>query len=280
MERFAALVTERSGGALRIELFSDGHLGQEVQLLEQVVAGKLDVVKVSAIVVERFAPKYHAFNLPFLFRDRAHARAVQSNPVGQEILGSGAAQGLIGLAYYEAGSRSFYGRKPIDHPDDLRGLRIRIQPSRTMERLLVLLGAQPIQLAWDFVYTALRNGIVDGAENNISALTLGGHGEVARFYSLDEHSIVPDVLLMSAQRWGSLDRVGQDLVRDAARESEALMRALWVEFETGARRKAEDTGIVITSPNKQPLIDRTLSMRVEAANRPEIADLIRKIEQA
>ena len=280
MERFASLVAERSGGKLRIELFADGQLGQEVELLNLASSGALDFVKASATVVERFAPQYHVLNLPFLFRDRAHARAVRSSPIGQEILASTTPKGLIGLTFYEAGSRSFYGRKPIDHPDDLKGLKIRVQPSATMARLLDLLGAQPIQLAWDLTYSALQTGIVDGAENSISALTLGRHGEVARSYSVDEHTTVPDVLLISARRWGSFTRVEQDLVREAAFQSQLYMDELWAAFEQSEKRKAEGMGVVFTYPKKQPFVERTMVMRAEAGGQQEIADLIRKIEHA
>jgi tripartite ATP-independent transporter DctP family solute receptor len=280
MERFASLVTERSGGAWRIELLADGQLGQERELLTFASSGTLDFVKASATVVERFAPKYHVLNLPFLFRDRAHARAVRSSPVGQEILASTTPKGLIGLTFYEAGSRSFYGRKPINHPDDLKGLRIRIQPSPTMARLVDLLGAQPIQLAWDLTSSALQTGIVDGAENSISALTLGGHGTVARYYSFDEHTTVPDVLLVSACHWSSFTRVEQDLVRDAAVQSQLYMDELWAAFEAAEKRKAEGMGVVFTYPDKQPFVERTRVMRAEAGGQPEIADLIRQIEQA
>jgi tripartite ATP-independent transporter DctP family solute receptor len=281
MEHFAGLVQERSGGAIAIQLFANGELGQEVQLVDQAKAGKLDFVKASASVVERIGPAYRVFSLPFVFRDHDHWDAVVNSAIGAEILASTASDGLVGLTFYEAGARSFYGRKRIDHPDDLKDLRIRIQPSPTMVRLMQLLGAKGVQLAWDVVYSALQTGVVDGAENNISALTVGRHGEVVRYYCFDEHTMVPDVFLISAARWRSLSPAHQELMREAALLSHRRMSEMWATFEADARDAAvKKMNVTLTYPDKRPFIERAAAIKDDFAADQTVVNLIARIERA
>lgn len=280
MQYFADLVRERSAGALEIAIFPDGQIGQEVNLLAQVQAGKLDFLKVSASVLERTASAYRVLNLPFVFRDRDHWTRVTTSSVGESILASTASIGLVGLTYYDAGARSFYGRRPIDHPDDLKGLKIRIQPSPTMARMMRLFGAQGVEMAWDQVYTALRLKLVDGAENNVSALVVGRHGEVVSHYSRNEHTMVPDIFLISAERWQSLPRAHQTIVREAALASYARMNVLWGAFEAEARRTAEQMGVTFTQPDKQPFAERIAALTADFAGDRALGDLMRRIAQA
>jgi tripartite ATP-independent transporter DctP family solute receptor len=278
MQHFADIVRERTGGALEITLFPDGQIGQEVNLLAQVRAGKLDFMKVSASVLERHAPACRVFSLPFIFRDHEHWMRVTTNSVGESILASTASIGLVGLTYYDAGARSFYGHKPIDHPDDLKGLKIRIQPSTTMAQMMRLFGAQGVELAWDQVYTALRLRLVDGAENNVSALVVGRHGEVVTHYSSNEHTMVPDVFLVSAQRWQSLTPAHQTIMREAARASYQRMNELWGAFEAESRKMAERMGVTFTQPDKRPFAERAAALAAEFASDRPLGDLMRRIE--
>jgi tripartite ATP-independent transporter DctP family solute receptor len=280
LQYFADLVREKSGGAVEVAIFPDGQIGQEVNLLAQLQAGKLDFAKVSASVLERVASAYRVFNLPFMFRDRAHWRAVTTNAVGEDILASGAAMGLVGLTYYDAGSRSFYGRKPIDHPDDLRGLKIRIQPSPTMARLMQVFGAQGVEMAWDLVFTALGSHLVDGAENSIVALVVGRHGEVVSHYSLDEHTMVPDVFLMSGARWATMTPPQQSMIREAALSSYHRMNDLWADFEAKARGAVERMGVTFTQPDKRPFIERAAPIAGEFADDRQLVDLIGRIARS
>lgn len=277
MQLFADIVRERSGGALEIAIFPDGQIGQEVNLVAQVQAGKLDFVKASASVLERIAQAYRVFSLPFVFRDHQHWMRVATNAVGESILASTASIGLVGLTYYDAGSRSFYGQKPIDHPDDLKGLKIRIQPSPTMVRLMRLFGAQGVEMAWDQVYTALRLGLVDGAENNVTALVVGRHGEVTTHYSFDEHTMVPDVFLVSAERWQSLNRSQQAIMREAARASYERMNELWSAFQAESRAAAEQMGVKFTAPDKTPFAARAAALTAELASDRPLSDLVQRV---
>lgn len=277
LETFANEARERSSGAIQIAVFPDGQLGQELDMLAQVKAGRLDLVKASASVVERTSNPYRLFSLPFLFRDRAHWLSVATDAIGQDILASGEAGGLVGLTFFEAGSRSFYAQKPIDHPRDLDGLKIRIQPSPTMQKLVQTFGATPVQLPWEDVFSALQLGLVDGAENSIAALIVGRHGEVTRYYSFDEHTMVPDVLLIGRQRWAGLSPAHRTILREAALVSFERMNILWDEFERTARGRAEAMGVTFTTPDKRPFIERSLAMLKDFADDPVLADLIARI---
>ncbi len=277
MQHFADIVRDRTDGALEVTIFPDGQIGQEANLLAQVQAGKLDFVKASASVLERVAPAYRVFSLPFVFRDHAHWTRVTTNPVGESILASTASVGLVGLTYYDAGARSFYGRKPINHPDDLKGLKIRIQQSPTMARMMRLFGAQGIEMAWDQVYTALKLGLVDGAENNVSALVVGRHGEVVTHYSLNEHTMVPDVFLMSTYRWQSLTHAHQTIMREAALASYQRMNELWSAFQGETRAAAERMGVTFTQPDKKPFTERAAALMADYANDRPLSDLTRRV---
>jgi tripartite ATP-independent transporter DctP family solute receptor len=277
MQHFADIVRDRTGGALEVAIFPDGQIGQEANLLAQVQAGKLDFVKASASVLERVAPAYRVFSLPFVFRDHAHWTRVTTNSVGESILASTASVGLVGLTYYDAGARSFYGRKAINHPDDLKGLKIRIQQSPTMARMMRLFSAQGIEMAWDQVYTALKLGLVDGAENNVSALVVGRHGEVVTHYSLNEHTMVPDVFLMSTYRWQSLTHAHQAIMREAALASYQRMNELWSAFQVETRTAAERMGVTFTRPDRKPFTERAAALMADYANDRPLSDLTRRV---
>jgi tripartite ATP-independent transporter DctP family solute receptor len=280
MQVFADELLARSGGAIQCTIFPNGVIGQEIDLMAQAQAGKLDFVKASASVVERVGPSYRVFNLPFMFRDRAHWRAVAEGDVGERILASTTDRGLVGLTYYDAGARSFYAKRPIDHPDHLKGLKIRIQPSPTMQRLMQVFGADGVALAWEHVYNALRAGIVDGAENSVVALIVGRHAEVVKYYSVDEHTMVPDVFLCAAARWASFSPSQQEFVRAAARVSYRRMNELWESFETDMRAKVAAMGVTFTYPDKAPFVARASVLTKEFAADAELKVLIGRIAQS
>lgn len=280
MQRFADIVRERSGGEIDIAIFADGQLGQEIDLLSQVQAGKLDFLKVSASLLERFNPSYKVLNLPFTLRDRAHWLNVTTGDVGRDILASTAPSGLVGVTFYDAGARSFYGRKPIDHPDDLRGLKIRIQPSETMVRLMQMFGAEGVELAWSNVFIALKSGVVDGAENSVAALIVGNHADVVSYYSSDEHTMIPDVLLIGAARLETLTGRQREIVQEAARASYDHMNMSWMEFEARSRTEIERRGVKFTKPDKTPFIERAAALKDIFADDGLSRTMLRRIAAA
>lgn len=275
--KFADLVKERSGGEIEIKVFANGVLGGEREMLEQVQNGVLEITKASASPLETFSTDYKVFNLPFVFRDRDHFFKVLTSPVGESILASSKKRGFIGLAYYDSGARSFYAKKAINTPDDLKGMKIRVQQSPTTIKMIQALGATPTPMAWGEVYSALQTGVVDGAENNVTALTNGRHGEVCKFYSETEHQIVPDVLVMSSVRWDSLKKQHQEIIKKAAVDSYEYQKSLWGAFEKVEREKALATGVKFNTPNKQAFVAKVKPMMDEERKNGAIAKLLNDI---
>ena len=275
--KFADLVKERSGGEIEIKVFANGVLGGEREMLEQVQNGVLEITKASASPLETFSTDYKVFNLPFVFRDRDHFFKVLTSPVGESILASSKKRGFIGLAYYDSGARSFYAKKAINTPDDLKGMKIRVQQSPTTIKMIQALGATPTPMAWGEVYSALQTGVVDGAENNVTALTNGRHGEVCKFYSETEHQIVPDVLVMSSVRWDSLKKQHQEIIKKAAVDSYEYQKSLWGAFEKVEREKSLALGVKFNTPNKQAFVAKVKPMMDEERKNGAIAKLLNDI---
>ena len=272
--RFADLVKERTNGEVVISVFANGVLGNEREMLEQVQNGVLEITKASASPLETFSPDDKVFNLPFVFRDREHFFKVLTSPVGESILASSKKCGFVGLAYYDSGARSFYGKKPVNTPDDLKGLKIRVQQSPTTIKMIQAIGATPTPMAWGEVYPALQTGVVDGAENNVTALTNGRHGEVCKFYSETEHQIVPDVLVMSAARWDSLKKPLQEIIKKTAVDSIEYQKSLWGAFEKVEREKSLAMGVKFNTPDKKAFVAKVKPMMDEERKNPAIAKLL------
>lgn len=277
MVKFAELAKQKSNGELDIKVFPNGTLGQERETLEQVQNGILEMTKASASPLETFAPEYKVFNLPFVFRNKDHFFKVLDGPVGESILGASKARGFIGLTFYDSGARSFYAKKAINTPDDLKGMKIRVQQSPTTIKMIQALGASPTPMAWGEVYPALQAGVVDGAENNVTALTTGRHGEVSKFFSQTEHQMVPDVLVISSAKWDSLKKPLQDALRAAAQESFVYQRGLWAEAEKTEAVAAEKMGVKFSTPAKQPFVDKVKPMLDEERKNARVAGLLDQI---
>ncbi|CAM4155655.1 TRAP transporter substrate-binding protein [Zobellia nedashkovskayae] len=242
---------ELSGGKMLLEIYPNQQLGTERQCLELLQIGSLDMTKVSVGTLENFAPKMRVLGLPFLFRDRQHSFDVLDGPIGQELLNDGEQYWLKGLGYYDAGSRSFYTKdRPINNPDDLAGLKIRVMESVTAMDMVKDLGGSPTPISWGELYTALQQGVVDGAENNPPSFYLSRHYEVCKFYTLDEHTVLPDVLLAGTHLWDSLSEEEQGWLRKAVDGSVGYQRKLWGEAEDEALAEVEKAGVEIIRPDK------------------------------
>lgn len=278
MLRFADLAKQKTKGEIEIKVFANGTLGGERETLEQVQNGVLEMTKASASPLETFAPEYKVFNLPFVFRDKAHFFKVVDGPVGAAILASSKSRGFIGLTYYDAGARSFYAKKAIATPDDLKGMKIRVQQSPTTIKMVQALGASPTPMPWGEVYSALQAGVVDGAENNITALTTGRHGEVSKFFSITEHQMTPDVLVVSSAKWDSLKKPIQDALREAAQESSIYQRKLWQDAEKTEATAAEKLGVKTSYPAKAAFIAKVKPMLDEERKNAKLAALLDQVE--
>ena len=272
-------VHDKSSGALRIDIYPSQQLGTERQLLELLQLGSLGMTKVAAAVLEGFAPKYKVLSLPYLFRDEAHRFAVFEGEIGRELLLSSEDYWLRGLTFYDAGSRSFYTKEqPIRTPDDLAGLKIRTLESITQVQMVNALGGSATPISWGELYTALQQGVVDGAENNPPSFYTSRHYEVCKYYSLDEHTGIPDVLLISTIVWEKLTEQERAWVADAALESAEYQKKLWKAATEEALAAVQAAGVEVIYPDKAAFAEKSASLYETYGNQPEIADLIRRIQ--
>lgn len=275
----AERVYEKSNGLMRVEIYPSGQLGSQRENLEMLQIGSLAMTMVSAAVMENFAPSFKVFGLPYIFLDRDHAHRVWDGDIGRDIMIDGEEFWLRGLAFYDAGSRSFYTNdRPINHPDDLRGLKIRVMPSPTAVDMIRAFGGSPTPISWGELYTALQGGLVDGAENNPPSFYLSRHYEVSRYYSLNEHTRIPDVLIISTRIWNTLTPQEQKWLQEAAYESAIYQRELWLESEMHSLKQLEEAGVKIIIPDKQPFIDRVQGMYSKFKEDETLYDLIKRIQ--
>ncbi|CUA86992.1 tripartite ATP-independent periplasmic transporter solute receptor, DctP family [Chelatococcus sambhunathii] len=278
MENFAALVKERSNGEVEVRVFAAGQLGQQRELIEQLQSGALDFAHTNAAPLAAFEPTFGIFDLPYLFRDDAHFFKVTDGEIGREILDSAAAKGLVGLSYYDNGTRSFYANKPVPTPKDLAGLKIRVQPGPVATRMVNLLGATATPLAWGELYTALQSKVVDGAENNVTALTLAKHGEVSKVYTRDEHTRVPDVLLISEMTMSRLPAAQQDIIRQAAVDSGKAHNEAWKAELRKAEGDAVAMGVTFVDADKAAYRAAVQPMYDDLKATPALASLAERIQ--
>ncbi|WP_243694552.1 TRAP transporter substrate-binding protein [Nicoletella semolina] len=279
MQNMADEVKKLTHGEVVIRIYPNSQLGNQRESMELIQSGSLDMAKSNASELEAFEPAYGAFNVPYLFKDREHYyRVLQDPAIGGKILDSTKGKGFIGLTYYDAGSRSFYAAKPINTPADLKGLKVRVQPSPTALEMVKLMGASPTPLAFGELYTALQQGVVDAAENNQTALTLMRHGEVSKFFSEDEHTMIPDVLLISEKSWAKLTAKQQEALKQAINNSMISHKALWTKMIAEEVKKAKETlGVEFVKVDKQPFVDAVKPMHDKALADTIIGPFVEKI---
>ncbi|RIV68272.1 TRAP transporter substrate-binding protein [Flagellimonas aequoris] len=268
-----------SGGKLKIEIYPNQQLGTEREILELIQLGSLDMTKVSVATLENFAPKTRILGLPYLFESRKHAFEVLDGPIGQALLDNAQQFRLKGLGYYDAGFRSFYTEhEPVNSPDDLKGLKIRVMESVTAMDMVKSLGGSPTPISWGELYTSLQQGVVDGAENNPPSFYLSKHYEVCPYYALDEHTFSPDVLIVGTQFWNQLSEQEQKWVNEAVKRSLEHQRKLWAESEAEALQAVQKAGVKISHPNKEPFIQLTKEMYKAYESDEELNNMIQQIK--
>ena len=280
MEFMATRLDELSGGTVELQVFGGGQLGSEPENIEQAQRGALAMVKTSAAALEGFVPEMAVYGLPYLFRDDEHYWNVLLGETGREILRAGDAQGVHGLCYYDSGSRSFYTRtRPILRPEDVREMKLRVLPSKTARDMITLLGGGPTPIPYGELYTALQQGMIDGAENNPPSFFTSRHYEVAKHYSLDEHTRVPDVVIVSAGIWEGLTPQVRAWVQQAADESVDFQRRLWREQTIEALREVEKAGVTIYHPD-QAAFAAAMAPMYERFDGTRVGELARRIREA
>jgi tripartite ATP-independent transporter DctP family solute receptor len=270
---------KNSDGALKLEIYPNQQLGSERQCLELLQIGSLDMTKVSAAVMENFSPNMKVLGLPFLFKNKEHTFNVLDGEVGKSLLKGGEKYWLKGLGYFDAGSRSFYTKKePVLKPKNLEGLKIRVMESVTAMNMVSNLGGSPTPISYGELYTALQQGVVDGAENNPPSFFLSRHYEVCKFYSLDEHTTIPDVLIMSTHLWDTLSPKEQVWMQKSADASVKYQRELWAKAEAEAIEAVKKAGVTVVRPDKSLFEEKVLLMYEDYKDNKEIYQLIQKIK--
>lgn len=234
-----------SDGRITMDVFPGGQLGDERSTIEQVQLGVIDVVRTSTSPVGEFYEPMGVYSLPYIFRSETHMWKVVQGPIGRELLDGLQEADLVGLAYYDSGSRNFYTTDtPIRSAEDLQGLRMRTQQSQVVLDMMEALGAEPVPMAFEEVYSSLETGVIDGAENNFPSYGPFGvrHYEVAPYFTLDGHARVPEVVMISQQTWDSLSPEDQMLVREAALASVPVQAALWDDLSNESREAVVEAG--------------------------------------
>lgn len=279
MERLAELVAQKSDSQLTISIFPSQQLGSEREALELLQIGSIGMTKVSSAALENFVPELRVYSLPYLFTDEEHILSVLNGEIGRELLLAGEEYWLRGLTYYDAGQRSFYTvDRPVESPEDLQGLKIRVMESQMSVNMVRQLGGSPTPISWGELYTALQQGVVDGAENNPPSFLTSRHYEVAKYYSLDEHTMLPDLLLISTIQWNTLSAQEQEWLQEAADSSARYQRQIWAEAEEEAYEIVKEAGVEILYPDKQPFIELTAPIYKEyKESDPEFYELIQSI---
>ena len=239
---FAEQVKEKTGGSINIQIIPNGTLGSEADMISQIQAGALDMAKVSASTLGNFSEKYNAFSVPYVFNDQAHYYSYMDSDSAKAVFESTDDQGFRGLTWLDSGARSFYTKdRAIRTPADLKGLKIRVQDMKSQTDMMSYLGGIPVAMSYGDVYTSLQTGIIDGTENNETALTTGKHGEVCKVYSVDQHAMIPDVLIMSEKVWKQISPEDQEIILEAAHNSTEAHKVMWDTAIEEAVKEAQET---------------------------------------
>jgi tripartite ATP-independent transporter DctP family solute receptor len=280
VEHMGGLLKERSGGRICIEVFPSAQLGEEKDTIEQTKFGVIDMNRVSMGPFNNLVEETKVVSLPFIFRGTDHMHRVMDGPIGDEILAAFEPHGFVGLAYFDGGSRSFYNKqRPIRSIEDMAGLKIRVMQSDVFVDMMTAMGANATPMPFGEVYSGIQTGVIDGAENNWPSYESTGHYEVAGYYTLNQHLIVPEVLVMSKLSFDKLSAEDQALVRQAAKDSIPVNRQLWAEREAVSEAKVRAAGVeVIDDIDKTPFIEAMVPVYQKHANTPKLQSLVERIQ--
>ena len=280
VEYMGGLLQERSGGRLCIEVYHSAQLGQEADTIEQTQLGVIDMNRVSLGPFNNIIEETKVFSLPFIFRSTDHMHRVVDGEIGDEVLAAFGNHNLVGLAYFDGGSRSFYNsERPIRSIADMEGLSFRVMQSDVFVDMVDALGANATPMPFGEVYSAIQTGVIDGAENNWPSYESTGHFEVAGYYTLNQHLIVPEVLVMSAASWNRLSADDQALIRQAARDAVPHMRVLWAEREAASEAVVRAAGAeIIDDIDKTPFIEAMVPVYERHVTSAALRDLVTRIQ--
>jgi tripartite ATP-independent transporter DctP family solute receptor len=280
VKQMSEAVKKRTGGKHSIKVFTGTQLGGEKDTIEQTKIGALDLVRINSAPMNNIVPETLVPSLPFIFRDVTHMRKVLDGPIGDEILKALEPHGFVGMAFYDAGARSFYNtKKPIRTPADMKGMKIRVQQSDLFVGMLQALGANATPMPYGEVYTALKTGLVDGAENNWPSYDTARHFEVAKYYTVNEHSMVPEILMFSKKIFDTLPADEQKILKQAAKESVPYMRKLWDAKELESRKRVEAAGVqVVDKVDKKPFMDAMKPVYDKLVTDPKLKAMVKRVQ--
>ncbi|SNR42439.1 TRAP transporter substrate-binding protein [Paracoccus sediminis] len=281
VKAMAAEVKEKTEGRICIEVFPSSQLGEEKDTIEQTQFGVIDMVRASFGSFNDIVPVTQLMSLPYLFTSPEHQQAVMDGPIGEEIAEDFAEKDLIALAYYDGGARNFYNsQKPIQSVEDLKGMKFRVMQNDVFVDMMAALGANATPMPYGEVYSSIQTGVIDGAENNFPSYDSSGHAEVAKYFTLDQHLMVPELVAMSKIAWDKLSPEDQEIVRTAARNSATLQRQLWAEQEKASEAKVIAAGAeVIKDVDKTAFIEAMAPVYEKYVTTPEAQDLVKRIRE-
>jgi len=271
-------LNEKSGGKLQIKIFPDGQLGSERETIELLQIGSIAMTKVSASALSNFAPEYQITVIPYLFRDSEHLFKNLEGEVGNQLLESGTEYLLRGVCFYDAGARSFYTKnRPVNSPEDLDGLKVRVQNDQMSVDMANTLGASATPMAYGELYTALQQNVVDGAENNIPSFVSSNHFEVCKYYSFDEHTMVPDVVIIGTKFWDTLSEEEKGWLDAAAKESVAKQKKFWEETVVENMKMLKEAGVEFIYPDKEAFREKAKPVMERMEKDPKMKAIIDKV---
>ena len=280
MQYFAERVAFHSDGKMKIKIYSSSQLGSERECLELLQLGSLSMTKVSSAVMENFSPKLKVFGYPYLFESKEQRYALYDSDLGKELLADGEKYWLHGLTYFDAGSRSFYTKDtPIREPSDLKGLKVRVMQSPTAIKLVSALGGSPTPVSWGELYTSLQQGVVDAAENNLPSFYSSKHYEICKNLCLDEHSSLPDILVMSSIIYSELSEEEKQVLSISAQEAAVEQRKLWEIAEKESLEAVTEEGVKVTRPDIEVFKKESKQIITDLQSEdPDLYELIQEIK--
>ena len=275
----ADLVKERTNGKTTIKVFSGSAVGSENDLLEKVKLGAVTMARVSSASLHNICQVTRVPALPFLFKSVDQQHKVLDSDIGEQILKSCEKAGFVGLAWYDSGARSTYTRnKPLRTLADAKGMKIRVQQSDLSVAMVEAMGANAMPMPMGEVYTALKTGLVDAAENNFPTYESAHHYEVAKFYSLSDHTMTPEILVFSKRQWDKLSPEDQKVIRQAAKDSVPYMRKEWAEREEKSRKAVELAGVQVIETDRAPFQTAMKPVYDRFVTSPEMKSLVTRIQ--
>lgn len=280
IEKFAADVGKATDGKLTLKVYNGGILGDQPDAIEQLRAGALNFANFNLGPMGPVVPMTDIVSLPYLFKSPEQMHHVMDGPIGKEFAAAMEKKGIVVLSWYDGGSRSFYNtKKPIETPADMKGMKLRVMNNDLYVQMVAQLGGNATPMAYGEVYQALKTGVIDGAENNFPSYDSSNHYEVAKYYSIDDHLILPECLCVSKKAWDKLDPATQEKVRKAALESASYQRELWAKDVKKSEKQVEAAGVKVnTVKDKAAFQDamKPIYAKFESAH-PEYKKVIEEI---